>query len=78
MEARNRALDAHKAYIAAGRENGLIVESGAFADTKGGMYILELPDEPAARAFVDADPYWTQAKLKMTIRLWNSTRGKTP
>jgi uncharacterized protein YciI len=78
MDARNRALDAHRAHLAAGRESGAVVESGAFADGKGGMYVLELPDEAAARAFVDADPYRTQAKLAMTIRLWNSTRGTTP
>jgi len=77
MEARNRALEAHRAYVAAGRENGAVVESGAFADGKGGMYVLELVDEAAARAFVDADPYRTQAKLAMSIRQWQSTRGKT-
>lgn len=77
LEARSRALDAHRAYLAAGRENGVVVESGAFADGKGGMYVLELADEAAARAFVDADPYRTQAKLAMTVRQWQSTGGKT-
>jgi len=77
MDARNRALDAHKAYLAAGRESGAVVESGPFADGMGGMYILEVPDENAARAFVDADPYQTQAKLKMKIRQWQSVRGKS-
>jgi len=78
MEARNRALEAHRAYVAAGRVDGAVVESGAFADGKGGMYVLELADEAAAQRFVDADPYRTQAKLAMTIRQWQSTRGKTP
>ena len=78
MDARNRALEAHKAYLAAGREAGVVAESGAFADAKGGMVVLELPDEAAAQAFVAADPYRTQANLKMTIRQWNSVRGKTP
>ncbi len=78
MDARNRALEAHRAHLAAGREAGKVVESGAFADGKGGMYVLELPDEAAARVFVDADPYRTQAKLAMTIRQWNSTKGTTP
>lgn len=78
MEARNRALDAHRAYLAAGREKGAVVESGAFADGKGGMYVLELADEAAARAFVDADPYRKQAKLAMTVRQWQTTPKKTP
>jgi len=78
MDARNRALEAHRAFLAAGRENGTVVESGPFADGKGGRYVNEVPDEKAARAFVDADPYLTQARLKMTIRQWQSVRGKTP
>jgi len=78
MDARSRALEAHRAHLAAGRESGAVAESGPFADGKGGMYVLEVPDERAARAFVDADPYHTQAKLKMTVRLWQSVRGKTP
>jgi uncharacterized protein YciI len=76
MDARTRALDAHKAYLAAGREQGVVAESGPFADGKGGMYILEFPEESGARAFVDADPYWTDARLSMTIRQWQSVRGK--
>jgi uncharacterized protein YciI len=75
MEARNRALEAHRAFIAAGRDAGTVVESGAFADGKGGMYVLELPDEAAARAFVSTDPYKTDAKLAMTIRQWQNTRS---
>jgi uncharacterized protein YciI len=76
MEARNRALEAHRAYLAAGRDAGTVVESGAFADGKGGMYVLEMPDEAAARAFVATDPYKTGANLAMTIRQWQSVRGE--
>jgi uncharacterized protein YciI len=78
MDARNRALEAHKAFLAAGRERGVVAESGPFADGKGGMYVIEVADEQAAHAYVDADPYRTQAKLAMTIRQWQSTKGKTP
>ena len=78
MEARNRALEAHKAYLAAGREQGVVVESGPFADGKGGMYILEFPEESGARSFVDADPYYAEARLAMTMRQWQSVRGKMP
>jgi uncharacterized protein YciI len=73
MEARNRALEAHRAFLAAGREQGSVIESGPFADGKGGMYIIEMPDEAAAKSFVARDPYQTEAKLKMTIREWKST-----
>jgi uncharacterized protein YciI len=76
MEARNRVLEAHRAFVAAGRDAGTVVESGAFADGKGGMYVLELPDEAAARAFVATDPYKTDAKLSLTIRQWQNTRSE--
>jgi uncharacterized protein len=76
MEAHNRALEAHRAFLAAGREHGIVVESGPFADGKGGMYIVECADEAAARTFVDADPYRTQANLAMTVRQWQSTTPK--
>jgi hypothetical protein len=76
MEARNRALEAHRAFVAAGRDAGAVVESGPFADGKGGMYVIEMPDEAAARAFVATDPYKTDANLSLTIRQWQSVRGE--
>lgn len=75
MDARNRALEAHRAFLAAGRDAGTVVESGPFADGKGGMYVIESPDEAAAHAFVASDPYKTDANLAMTIRQWQSVRG---
>ncbi len=76
MEARNRVLEAHRAFLAAGREQGSVIESGPFADGKGGMYIIEMADEGAAKAFVARDPYQADAKLKLTVREWRSTAGK--
>ena len=73
MAARETALPAHRAYLAAARENGVVVESGPFADRLGGMYILDVADEGAARAFVEADPY-TAAGMALTLRRWNSSR----
>ncbi|MBV8082780.1 MAG: hypothetical protein JO347_08935 [Candidatus Eremiobacteraeota bacterium] len=75
MAGRERSLPAHKEYLAKGRADGAVVESGAFADAKGGMYILELPDLAAAEAFVAADPYKTDGKLSLTIRQWQSIVG---
>jgi len=73
--AREEALERHRRYLAQGRERGVVLESGAFADGKGGMYILDLPDEHSARDFVAHDPYW-EAKLKLTIRAWLATKAK--
>jgi len=76
MEARNRVLEAHRAFLAAGRETGSVIESGPFADGQGGMYIIEMPDQAAAAAFVARDPYQADAKLKMTVREWKNTTAK--
>lgn len=72
MAARERAVGAHRAYLARARQAGTVVESGPFADGEGGMYILAVEDEAAANAFVDADPYRKDAGLPMTIRAFTS------
>ena len=76
MEGRARTLDAHREYLAAGRASGAVTESGPFDDARGGMYILKVADERAARAFVDADPYYRDGKLKFTIRGFASAFDK--
>lgn len=75
MEGRERSLPAHREYLKQGRESGIVVESGAFADGKGGLYILEVPDEAAAQAFVAGDPYRTDGKLELVVRQWQSVQG---
>jgi uncharacterized protein len=72
MEARARTVDAHRTYVGAARASGTITESGPFVDGKGGLYVLKVADESAARAFVDADPYYRDGKLKFTIRGFTS------
>lgn len=72
MAAREASVAAHKAYLARGRERGIVTETGPFADGLGGMYILKVADEDAARAFVAADPY-ELAGLRLTIRAWSSS-----
>ena len=68
MEARARTVEAHRAYLGPAKADGRVVISGPFADGKGGMYLLDVPDEAAARAFVDDDPYFKDAHLGFTLR----------
>lgn len=77
MEARARTLDAHRAYLAAARASGEVSESGPFEDGIGGMYVLKVADDRAARAFVDNDPYHRDGKLNFTIRGFTSAFDKT-
>jgi uncharacterized protein YciI len=69
LAARERALPEHRDYLAAGRAQGIVTDSGPFADGKGGMYVLNVVDEAQARAFVAEDPY-TAAGMKLTLRQW--------
>lgn len=72
IAARNRVVDSHRSYLGRGRADGKVVESGPFADGKGGMYILDVEDEATANAFVDDDPYRKDAGLQLTVRRFGS------
>ncbi len=74
MDARARTVDAHRAYLAAGRADGRVVDSGPFADGMGGMYVLQVPDEAAAQAFVAEDPYRKLGGQRLTVRAYASSR----
>lgn len=76
MEARNRVLDRHRAYLNEARAKGIVTEAGPFADGKGGMYILKAASEGEARDFIAKDPY-QEAKLAFTIRAWRSSAEPT-
>lgn len=69
MAARGRALPAHREHLARGRERGAVLDSGPFADGRGGMYIIEAVDDATARQFVADDPY-TAAGLPLELRCW--------
>ena len=74
MEARDRTVDAHRAYLAKGREAGIVADSGPFIDGAGGMYVLQVADEAEARVFVDNDPYKKDGHLRLTVRPYKSSR----
>ncbi|HLJ85003.1 MAG TPA: YciI family protein [Candidatus Eremiobacteraceae bacterium] len=73
MEARARTVDAHRAFLAAARAEGRVSESGPFVDGKGGFYVLHAADDEAAKAFIRDDPYNRDAKLRFTVRGFNSS-----
>ncbi|HKW44386.1 MAG TPA: YciI family protein [Candidatus Eremiobacteraceae bacterium] len=73
MGARARTIEAHREYIAAARDRGDVTESGPFTDGEGGVYVLKVADEHAARAFVGEDPYYRDGKLRFTIRSFTSS-----
>lgn len=58
----------HLARAAELRAAGVIIEAGAFADLSGSLILLRAPSEEAARALLEADPYW-QAGVWTDIRI---------
>ena len=78
VEARARAVEDHRAYLAAGREAGTVVDSGPFLDGAGGMYVLEVTNESAAQRFVAGDPYFKDAHLGFVVRAYRSSHDATP
>ena len=72
MDARERTVGAHRAYLAAGRSKGVVVDSGPFADGAGGMYVLDVQDEAQAHAFVADDPYNKDGHLGFTVRRYGA------
>ncbi len=72
LDARARSVSAHRAYLAAARASGRVSESGPFVDGEGGLYVLHAADAEDAQAFVRDDPYFRDAKLRFTVRGFNS------
>jgi uncharacterized protein YciI len=66
----------HLAHLAKLEADGSLVLAGPLADLSGGIIILSAPDQAAAQALVDADPY---TRLEVTkdreLREWKITVG---
>lgn len=73
LAARARTVEAHRAFLAAARAEGRVSESGPFVDGAGGFYVLHAADDAAAQAFVREDPYNRDARLRFTVRGFNSS-----
>jgi uncharacterized protein YciI len=72
QEARAGARLDHLAYMAALNDAGTVVLAGPLADDAGGVVVLDVEDEAAARAVVDGDPYTgVGATTGHTLREWN-------
>ena len=66
----------HLAHLAQLEADGSLVLAGPLADLTGGIIILSAPDQAAAQALVDADPY-TQLEVTKDreLREWKVTVG---
>lgn len=75
-EGEAQAMQRHAAYWRERMEKGAVVAFGPVADPAGtyGMLILEVEDEPQARALLDADPV-IQAKIGFRFEMHPMPRG---
>jgi uncharacterized protein YciI len=74
-----KVLDAHRAYLRALHEQGLIIASGPFEPRSGGALLLRVPDEGAAAALDairDGDPFTKTGCAQYELLPWAPVIGK--
>jgi uncharacterized protein YciI len=72
QDARAKARREHLAYMTALNEAGTVVLAGPLGDGGGGVVVLDVEDEAAARVVVDGDPYTSVgATTGHLLREWN-------
>lgn len=69
-------LPDHLAYLAELDAQGILVLSGPFTDRRGGMIMIRVADEAAARAVAEADPLVARGLDRYELRAWRLTGGQ--
>jgi uncharacterized protein YciI len=72
-------LDAHRAYLAALHERGVLLASGPFDPRSGAVLILRVADEASASkldAIRDGDPFVRQGIVQYEIQQWVPVIGR--
>jgi uncharacterized protein YciI len=70
---------AHRAYLKALEESGVLVASGPLEPRYGGALLLRVPDENAEAALDavrDHDPYWISGVAQYELLAWNVITGR--
>jgi uncharacterized protein YciI len=70
---------AHRAYLQALKDSGILVASGPLDPRHGGALLLRVPDDNAQSALDavrDHDPYWISGVAQYELLAWNVTTGK--
>ncbi len=78
LERRGAFRAAHLRLAKLYADEGKIVLAGAFADEEGGAaLVFKGPDDAAARAFAEADPYVQNGLVtKWWVREWTTVAGE--
>jgi uncharacterized protein YciI len=71
--------DAHRAYLAALKQRGILLGAGPFIPRSAGGLLLRVPDEGSAAALDairDGDPYTVHGMAQYEILPWDPVIGK--
>ncbi|MCX5045892.1 YciI family protein [Aldersonia sp. NBC_00410] len=73
---RDEHRPAHRAWLAALLEQGIVVSAGAYADGTGALILIEGTDAEAVRNLLDADPFLVeQLVADVRINEWRPAMG---
>lgn len=65
-------VEAHRAYLAQLREQGLLEMAGPFTDNTGGAYIITAKDLESAKTIALEDPVHKTGASEVTVYEWNA------
>jgi uncharacterized protein YciI len=67
--------DAHRAYLLALKQRGLLLVSGPLNPRHGGALLLRVPDEGALDRIRDEDPYTKAGMVQYELLPWTPNLG---
>ena len=69
-EAFQAVVPDHVAYLERLHADGVLIAAGPFRDGRGGMLLIDVENESAARTVAEADPFVAQQVEKYELRSW--------
>ncbi len=69
-EAFQAVVPDHVAYLERLHKDGILIAAGPFRDARGGMLLIDVENESAAREIATADPFVAQKVEKFEVRSW--------
>ena len=77
-EAFQKVVPDHVAYMAQLHERGILIAAGPFRDATGGLILIDVEDEAAARSVAEEDPFVASAVEKYSLRSWEVLTAVRP
>jgi len=68
----------HVDYLARLHTRGILIAGGPFRDGKGGMILIDVEDEEAARVVAEEDPFVTRGAERYSLRSWEVLTAVRP